>query len=122
MHVLIQSIIYVIAYLITICVGSPLVEYVLQRIGFTEEQKKTFMKSGIIGAGKIIGMLERTLTLTFIFMNQPTAIAIIFAAKSIIRFETAKERPYAEYYLIGTLTSITFATLIGVIARYLTSL
>ena len=71
------------------------------------------------GAGKIIGILERALTLTFIYLNEPTAIAMIFVAKSIIRFEHSQERPFAEYYLTGTLCSITFAVIVGMIINYI---
>ena len=67
-------------------------------------------------------MLERMLTITFTYLDVPAAIAIVFAAKSIVRFESAKERPFAEYYLIGTMTSITSALLIGALFVYMGSL
>jgi len=44
-----------------------------------------------------------------------TAITVIFAAKSIARFNELKDRKMAEYYLIGTLLSITFALLAGIV-------
>ena len=40
-----------------------------------------------------------------------------FKIKSIARFNELKDRKMAEYYLIGTLVSITFALLVGIIAR-----
>jgi len=73
--------------------------------------------SGLEGAGMVIGIIERVLVLTFVLVNQYTAITIIFAAKSIARFNELKDRKTAEYYLIGTLISITFATIIGIIIR-----
>jgi len=72
---------------------------------------------GLEGAGLVIGIIERVLVLTFVLVNQYTAITIIFAAKSIARFNELKDRKTAEYYLIGTLISITFATIIGIIIR-----
>ena len=42
-------------------------------------------------------------------------ITVIFAAKSIARFNELKDRKMAEYYLIGTLLSITFALLAGIV-------
>lgn len=119
MHPLIQLTVYIITYILTIYLGSALVEKVLAKTGFKEQNMPT---SEIKGAGKTIGKLERILTLTFILLGEPTAIAIIFAAKSIIRFEAAKERPYAEYYLIGTLTSMTFAIIMGAIALQIANL
>jgi len=72
---------------------------------------------GLEGAGMVIGIIERVLVLTFVLVNQYTAITIIFAAKSIARFNELKDRKTAEYYLIGTLISITFATIIGITIR-----
>ena len=44
-------------------------------------------------------------------------VVIIFAAKSIARFNELKDRKMAEYYLIGTLLSIAFAMITGIITR-----
>lgn len=107
---LLKGIIYFVGFLFAVFLGSPLVSSILSRLRLTKDQEKL---SGIKGAGKIIGMIERALTVTFIYLNEPTGIAIVFAAKSIVRFESAKERAFAEYYLIGTMTSITFAAIAG---------
>jgi len=64
----------------------------------------------------MIGILERMLILTFVFLNQYATIALILTAKSIARFEGLKKREFAEYYLIGTLSSILFAILTGIVA------
>lgn len=106
---------YILGFMITVFFGSSFVEKVLSKLELTEEQRKILLEESIQGAGKMIGMLERALTILFIYLNQPAAVAIIFTAKSIIRFERAKQRPFAEYYLIGTLTSITFSVIIGFI-------
>ena len=70
--------------------------------------------SGIKGAGFTIGIFERILIFTFVLTNQYSAISIIFAAKSIARFRELDKRDFAEYYLLGTFTSITFALLVGI--------
>jgi len=75
--------------------------------------------SGLKSAGMSIGIIERILILTFVILNQYTAITIIFAAKSIARFNELKDRKTSEYYLIGTLLSITFALITGIIIRFL---
>lgn len=110
---LVRAAFYLVGYIIAATAGTWLVTYVLSKLVLTEEQRNAL--AGIKGAGKIIGILERILTVTFIYANAPTAIALVFAAKSIIRFEAAKDRPFAEYYLIGTMTSITLATLTGIL-------
>lgn len=61
-------------------------------------------------AGAIIGFLERMLISFFISIKQYSAIGLILTAKSIARYDKiAKDQNFAEYYLIGTLTSVLFA-------------
>ncbi|MDI6902827.1 MAG: hypothetical protein QMC77_03740 [Methanocellales archaeon] len=72
---------------------------------------------GLKGAGMVIGVIERIIVLTFVLVDQYTAITVIFAAKSIARFNELKDRKMAEYYLIGTLLSIAFAMIVGIITR-----
>ena len=101
--------IVVFAYLVVI-MGAYFIKLMLRRY---EEDVGT---SGLKGAGMVIGVVERVMVLTFVLVNQYTAITVIFAAKSIARFNELKDRKMAEYYLIGTLVSITFALLVGIIA------
>ena len=69
--------------------------------------------------GRLIGYLERFLTLTLILGGQWAALGLILAAKSIARFPELKDKPFAEYYLLGTLTSILVAVAIGIPLRLL---
>lgn len=60
-------------------------------------------------AGGIIGALERILTLVCIAINSYAGIGLILTAKSIARYDKISKNPqFAEYYLIGTLSSILF--------------
>jgi hypothetical protein len=61
------------------------------------------------GAGRAIGWLERSLVFAFVLAGVPEAAAIVFAAKSIARFASLDQRPFAEYYLIGSLASVAVA-------------
>ncbi|NLA71848.1 MAG: DUF3307 domain-containing protein [Clostridiaceae bacterium] len=57
-------------------------------------------------AGRLIGTLERTITLILISLNQYAAIALVLTAKSIARYDKISKDPvFSEYYLIGTLLS-----------------
>lgn len=69
--------------------------------------------SGRSGAGRLIGVLERTLTLILILAGQWAAMALLATAKSVARFDDLKDRRFAEYYLVGTLTSLLVAVVIG---------
>jgi hypothetical protein len=114
-----KLLVYFTGYLIAIFAGSPLVLAVLSKLKLTEEQKAQTLDKSAKGAGKLIGMLERALTLTFMYLKVPEAVPMIFVAKSIIRFDYSKERYLAEYYLAGTLCSITFAVIVGIIINYI---
>lgn len=68
---------------------------------------------GAAGSGRMIGILERSLSLILILVGQWAAIVILVAAKSIARFDELKDRRFSEYYLIGTLSSLLVAVLTG---------
>jgi hypothetical protein len=77
-------------------------------------------KPGIEKAGRYIGILERSLVLTAVLFGKMEFIGYIFAAKSIARYPEIKEGShFAEYYLIGTLTSISIAFFGGLLLKYL---
>lgn len=99
------------AYIIVSIIGAYFIKLMLRRY------EKEVEISGLKGAGMVIGIAERVMVLTFVLVNQYTAITVIFAAKSIARFNELKDRKMAEYYLIGTLVSITFALLVGIVVR-----
>ena len=68
-------------------------------------------------AGKWIGYLERFLILSFILIDQYTAIGFLIAAKSIFRY--SDRRDAGEYMLIGTLLSFTVAISVGLVVRWI---
>jgi hypothetical protein len=66
--------------------------------------------------GRLIGSLERLLVILLLMANQYSAIGFIFAAKSITRFsKISKSQEFAEYYLLGTLFSITATVVVFLI-------
>jgi hypothetical protein len=76
-------------------------------------------------AGKYIGMLERFLVLTFILSGNPSAIGMLIAAKSILRFNDLKgeaSKKMSEYVLIGTLLSFSLCIITGLIVNKLLKL
>lgn len=66
-------------------------------------------------AGLYIGWLERFLVLTAIAVQSPTLVGLILTGKSIARFPELKEPRFAEYFLIGTLLSISIAVTGGLL-------
>lgn len=64
-------------------------------------------------AGGIIGVLEKLIALIFLSVGEYAAIGLILTAKSIARYDKISKNPtFAEYYLIGTLTSLIMVLLI----------
>jgi len=83
-------------------------------------QLKSEKRPGIARAGRYIGVLERSLVLTAVLFGKMEFIGYIFAAKSIARYPEMKDGThFAEYYLIGTLTSISIAFFGGLLLKYL---
>jgi len=67
--------------------------------------------------GATIGVLERLLIVTFILVGAESAIGLVVAAKTIARFRQLDDRDFAEYYLLGTLASVSVAIVTGLVAR-----
>ncbi|MEO0293982.1 MAG: hypothetical protein ABIN61_07165 [candidate division WOR-3 bacterium] len=93
-------------------------------IGIITEPLREKIKegNGLEKAGLWIGILERILIYTFILTDNLMAIAFLITAKTIFRFGEIKDhtrRKEAEYILIGTLLSFTFAILISLFIKYL---
>ena len=69
-------------------------------------------------AGRVIGNVERMLTLVFVMLGQYEAIGFLLAAKSLLRFRET-DTVKSEYVLVGTLLSFGIAILIGVAVKFL---
>jgi hypothetical protein len=90
---------------------------------------------GLQDAGMWIGILERTLIITLVFIEQFTAIGFLVAAKSILRLidkpepskvsleeQAFSSRKHTEYVVIGTFLSFSFALITGLIINFLLKL
>jgi hypothetical protein len=64
-------------------------------------------------AGLYIGWLERFLVITALLLQSPATVGLILTAKSIARYPEFKSERFAEYFLIGTLLSISIALVGG---------
>ncbi|WP_407426746.1 DUF3307 domain-containing protein [Arcticibacter sp.] len=74
--------------------------------------------NSLADAGKWIGILERLIIFVLVVFDQYAAIALLTTAKSILRFSESKNaQERSEYVLIGTLISITFALVTGLIIK-----
>jgi hypothetical protein len=68
-----------------------------------------------LDAGRVIGLFERGLIFVFIVMNMPEGVAVLIAAKSILRIgDIQHSRAASEYVIVGTLASGTWAFLCAI--------
>ncbi|MFC3958524.1 hypothetical protein [Halovivax cerinus] len=67
--------------------------------------------------GTIVGKTENILLLTFVLAGAYAALAIVFAAKSIVRSDDMKNN--SLFYLAGTLVNVTYSLVVGVVVRVL---
>lgn len=67
--------------------------------------------------GKLIGYIERLLVIILTVIGAYPSIAFIIAAKSIARFKQLDDRNWAEYFLLGTLSSILLGLVLGLIVK-----
>ena len=71
-------------------------------------------------SGKWIGIFERLIVAALSLLNQYSAIAFIFTAKSIARFKQLEsDKDFAEVYLLGSLASVFLAMASAVLFMYL---
>jgi len=94
--------------------------YFVQKVTsyFMEKIHETLKESkpGLPAAGKYIGWLERALILTFLVTGNAQSIGLLIAAKTLVRYPEIKDDTkahFAEYFLIGTLTSVSLALVAG---------
>jgi hypothetical protein len=107
------------AYMFVIDGGARLVRGVLSKFPLLMQHVALLEQSDGENRGEWIGILERIITLTFVLTGNYTAVAFVLTAKSIARFKELDNKDFAEYYLLGTSTSVAIALLAGTVAKTL---
>ena len=102
-------------YLICLKPTNIIIKEVLSLYSISIDSKPD---TDLLNAGKLIGNIERIITLTLILFNQFSVVGFIIAAKSIIRFKDT-DKPKTEYVLIGSLLSFGIAILMGISIEFL---
>ncbi|GIO22706.1 DUF3307 domain-containing protein [Oceanobacillus sp. J11TS1] len=85
---------------------------------FMEEYHYFTYSSPLRSRGKLIGYIERLLVIILTVIGSYPSIAFIIAAKSIARFKQLDDRNWAEYFLLGTLSSVFLGVVLGLIAQW----
>lgn len=105
--------IVVTAFLLVLQPGGILVGSVIR---FWRKDMDASREDGLDHAGRLIGYVERVLIVTFILVNEYTAIGFLIAAKGLFRINDTKR---SEDIIVGTMVSFAVAVLIGAAAGYL---
>jgi len=79
-------------------------------------------EEGIKNAGEAIGNLERILILTLVLQQNYITIGVVLAGKTLARYKKLDEKNFAEYFLIGSFTSIIVAFLTGAFIKAIINL
>ena len=85
--------------------------------GLTEVYNYTIFSKHELSRGKLIGYIERLLVLLLTFYSAYPAIGFIVTAKSIARFKQMDDRDWAEYFLLGTLSSMFLGITLGILLK-----
>lgn len=91
-------------FILCVLAGGP-------AIGLLMKDFTTGIQDSLPNAGKMIGLLERSVIFLLVLAGHPAGVGFLIAAKSILRFD--KDPKASEYVIIGTLASFGWALLIS---------
>ena len=108
-------------YLGVVFAGGRFVQTVTESFLAKVDDGVKTLKPGLPEAGKYIGWVERSLVLTFVVGGFADAIGFLLAVKALTRFPEISgdtKGHFAEYFLVGTLTSVGLALVGGVLLKW----
>ena len=102
----------ILSYAIIIWPVAYIVDFALKLIVAEDESNNE-------NVGKLIGIFERIIILTFVLLSQYEAIGFLITGKSILRFATNSEPKKSEYVLLGTMLSYGISIVLGLVLKWL---
>jgi len=105
-----------IIYIGVIFGGGYLIRYLTRSFAIKNTDKNS---PQLENAGLYVGWIERFLMITAILMQSPVLVGLILTGKSIARYPEFKHERFAEYFLIGTMLSVSLSVLGGMLLLYL---
>lgn len=114
-----QILLVVGGFLVAVVLGNVVVEEAIKLVrGLPSSSEQAEFPRGAPAGGKAIGMLERALVYAAVLVGHPEAAALVVAVKSVARYpEFAHDRKFAEYFLVGTLLSLSVALAVAYLIR-----
>ncbi len=111
----IEFLIVLSGYLLLILTSGMMVNKIVNYISKKEGVKKVTQDEK--DTGFIIGKCENILILTFMLLGAYTALALIFAAKTIVRKEDMSRN--SLYFLSGSMINVTYSIVVSVVVKSL---
>jgi hypothetical protein len=105
-------------YLLLLGTSGIVVNYILSKI--SEEPINRKISKEVRDTGFVVGKCENLLILTFMLLDAYTALALIFAAKAIVRREDMSKN--SLFFLAGTMINVTYSIIIGLVIKILIAL
>ena len=102
-------------YVAIIFGGGYLIRMLTRSLLADNSQPEGETREQLRNAGMYIGWLERFLILTALLLHSPATAGLVLTAKAIARYPQFKHARFAEYFLIGTLLSLSVAMIGGLI-------
>lgn len=96
-----------VTYLAAVFGGAVFTNRILAWLTEDAQEEKTRRLSSAIG------IMERLILITLVAVDAVSAIGFVLAAKSLARYQELNKRDFAEYYLVGTLTSFSLSLFAG---------
>ncbi len=103
----------ILGYLVVVGPIGFIIKFNLEKLG-TQNNYANFENGG-----RLIGVFERIMILTFVLLNKYEAIGFLITGKSIIRFSQKNEDLKSEYVLLGTMMSYALSIATGVIINWM---
>lgn len=109
-------------FITCVWVGAVVVERVVGPLALHLDEVLKQPRPGLLSAGRTIGLLERTLVFVAVLLRLEALVGLVIAAKAILRLPESREtgsRELSEYYLVGSLASVSWAVVIVFLVRWI---
>lgn len=105
-------------YVILLSTSGILLNFILSKISAEPVSQK--ISKEVRDTGFVVGKCENLLIITFMILDAYTALALIFAAKAIVRREDMSKN--SLFFLAGTMINVTYSIMIGLIVKILVAI
>lgn len=112
-----KTLIVICGCLLLLLTSGVVVRSVLGRVGGRAGEPGIMEKIGkeARDTGFIIGKCENLLIFLFVLLNEFTALALLFAAKAIVRREDMSKN--SLYFLAGSMVNVTYSIVVAVAVK-----